>query len=491
MKKFLLTLALLFAPASAFAQCNGVFPAQNVCGSAAGGIPGPLPTSSFALAPGGTSGNIQINNGTGGLGGLTDAQVGGRIVAGTNGQIQYNNAGTFGGANSTVLTTAINAACTIAPTSCITFFNSVSPYWYGAKCDGTTHDETALQAALTAAITAASPLLIPAGVNCISNANLTNSTNGAIILINGASGLSRITFLSNFGFSFTGTASYYNFINFAITCQTTSNSPCLSITNATQSSSQGSVFQHLFIIGGVTQLNFQNMVETTIAFNIIESTSATGTSGISIDNTQTADVGANFIQSNTIVVVGVGATSVYGIFEQNCGGTQTQNNAIGGYSYDIYNNLTVTSGGVTGLLIQGNQLDNYSVGGIYFNSTGHASSYVHVAVNNNTIHANQATGAGSLGIAVSEAPGSITYMAQLGVTNNVIDTFSGTGGILVAGSSIFTVTGNVIGDEGTPTNAGIKTNASSGTCMVIGNAVGNYSTKLTNLATCATSGGTN
>lgn len=71
MKKLLLALALLFAPTASWAQCTGIFGANTVCGSAAGGIPGPLPTSSFALAPGGTSGQIQTNNGAGGLGAFT------------------------------------------------------------------------------------------------------------------------------------------------------------------------------------------------------------------------------------------------------------------------------------------------------------------------------------------------------------------------------------------------------------------------------------
>lgn len=40
MKKLLLVLALLFAPSLAWGQCNGVFPANTVCGSVLGGAPG-------------------------------------------------------------------------------------------------------------------------------------------------------------------------------------------------------------------------------------------------------------------------------------------------------------------------------------------------------------------------------------------------------------------------------------------------------------------
>jgi hypothetical protein len=49
MKKILLTLALVFAPSLAWAQCNGVFSANAVCGSLNGGPPGPANANSFAV----------------------------------------------------------------------------------------------------------------------------------------------------------------------------------------------------------------------------------------------------------------------------------------------------------------------------------------------------------------------------------------------------------------------------------------------------------
>jgi hypothetical protein len=69
MKKLLLILALLFAPASTWAQCNGIFPSGTVCGNPVGSpnIPGPLPLATFALAPAGSSGQIQLNGGSGQL----------------------------------------------------------------------------------------------------------------------------------------------------------------------------------------------------------------------------------------------------------------------------------------------------------------------------------------------------------------------------------------------------------------------------------------
>ena len=77
MRKLLLALSLLLIPSYAVAQCNGIFPTSTVCGTTSAGpnIPGPLPLSSFALAPGGVSGNVQTNNGSGGLAGINNTQL--------------------------------------------------------------------------------------------------------------------------------------------------------------------------------------------------------------------------------------------------------------------------------------------------------------------------------------------------------------------------------------------------------------------------------
>jgi hypothetical protein len=78
MKKLLLALALCFwLPSPVVAQCNGVFPSATVCGNPAGAanIPHALPLAAFALAPGGTNGQVQTNNGAGGLAGITNTQL--------------------------------------------------------------------------------------------------------------------------------------------------------------------------------------------------------------------------------------------------------------------------------------------------------------------------------------------------------------------------------------------------------------------------------
>lgn len=65
MNKLLLALALLFAPGLAHAQCNGIFSPNTICGTIAGGPPGPVATSVLTGVPAGTSGQIQYNSGAG------------------------------------------------------------------------------------------------------------------------------------------------------------------------------------------------------------------------------------------------------------------------------------------------------------------------------------------------------------------------------------------------------------------------------------------
>jgi hypothetical protein len=90
MKRLALTLALLLVPAFAHAQCNGVFPANTVCGNAGGS-----PNTARATNPASFQGS----------------------AGGTNGQIQYNNSGVLGGfttgGDATINTTT--GALTITP----------------------------------------------------------------------------------------------------------------------------------------------------------------------------------------------------------------------------------------------------------------------------------------------------------------------------------------------------------------------------------------
>lgn len=95
MRKLALAFALLVGMVgAASAQCNGIFPAGTICGSVAGGIAGPVLTSSFP------SGALTVGTST--------------IVGGTSTGILYNNAGVLG--NYSTITAVNGGPLTINPT---------------------------------------------------------------------------------------------------------------------------------------------------------------------------------------------------------------------------------------------------------------------------------------------------------------------------------------------------------------------------------------
>src|ERR1700733_1191198 len=86
MKKLLTLLALLFIPVEASAQCNGVFGANQVCGTVSGGVPGPVNIGSFTnpLVVGTTS-----------------------IINGTPNGFLYNNGGVLGNTTTVTVTNGL------------------------------------------------------------------------------------------------------------------------------------------------------------------------------------------------------------------------------------------------------------------------------------------------------------------------------------------------------------------------------------------------
>lgn len=149
MKKLLLVLLLLLAPSTAFAQCNGIFTNGTVCGNVSGVAKPPYqaPLSAFALAPGGASGNIQINDGAGGLAGITDSQAATRMQP--------------------FIVSVINLACQAAPTVCQSVFGYANAAWWGVVCDGVANNTTAFAAAIAsfpASGSGGGTLYLPPGV---------------------------------------------------------------------------------------------------------------------------------------------------------------------------------------------------------------------------------------------------------------------------------------------------------------------------------------
>lgn len=99
MRKLILSLFLYLLPSLAIAQCNGVFSANQVCGSVAGGLPGPVASTSFP------PGSLIVGTTT--------------ITNGTSNGLLYDNAGVLGNlatGNSGVLITSAGGVPSIATT---------------------------------------------------------------------------------------------------------------------------------------------------------------------------------------------------------------------------------------------------------------------------------------------------------------------------------------------------------------------------------------
>lgn len=180
MKRLLLLAALLALPTEVFAQCNGTFPNNTVCGNITGSanLPRAMSPASFLGAAGGTNGQIQYNNSSalGGFGPITGDWT--LTVPGGVATLATVNAnvGSFGSASNCttftvnakgLITAASQTACILAATS----INYTAPWTNAAAypqstlnqntiymtdfmgattCDGSTDQTTNLQRFLTA-----------------------------------------------------------------------------------------------------------------------------------------------------------------------------------------------------------------------------------------------------------------------------------------------------------------------------------------------------
>lgn len=123
MKKLLLALAFLLPTSGAWAQCNGTFPNNTVCGNitGSGNLPRPTNPSAFQGSAGGTNGQQQYNN-AGALGGFTQS---GDVTVNTSSGVSaiqpgvVSNSKLVTGASNTVKGTVNGSSTTdLAVTSC-------------------------------------------------------------------------------------------------------------------------------------------------------------------------------------------------------------------------------------------------------------------------------------------------------------------------------------------------------------------------------------
>jgi hypothetical protein len=364
---------------------------------------------------------------------------------------------------------------------------TISPLSFGAKCDGSTHDEVAFQNTVNAAVAQNVMIQLPAG-NCVLAATITNGTSlFEQTAIQGYGQASRITFLGSAGFSFGAQASYYFLRDFQIIC-TNSAPACLKIAFASGgATSFGSLIENLTIENGGAQVSFQNAVQLIFQNNVLVSNAASS-DGLDINNTQTADVGGNTFKDNFIVCTFTSACNA-GVTAVNVGGSQFIGNRMSGYGVDVHWITNISSGASTGLNFANNQLDNWVSFGALFENQGLGGFQLHVSVIGNVLN-NSGPATGGTGIEFTRTGGSGQAFGAVSVTGNQINTFNGLA-INVGDTFGFNVTGNQMVDSNGTGTTGINVTADDTNCVIVGNSIQNYTLHLNNPGTVCTVAGNN
>jgi len=449
MKKLIFTLALCLVSTGAWAQCNGVFGANTVCGSVAGGIPGQVSTSILTGVPGGSPGQVQFNS-AGAFGGLTNAQLtalinpfsstlSGAVPAsgGSSTSLFLNQAGGFtappypvtsvftrtgavaatsGDYNAGQITYTPVGTGGVATTDKAVRDRIVWVNDYGAVCDGTTNDATAFQNAINQGQTSGRPVRWIG--NCAINSGLSitgsldfGSFSGGIY-----TGQSRLTVTSASVLGITVTTANgnpVNFHDFGMQYSPAANAgvAAITITGTASNENSGSVLERLYLNGGIAigvdfvKASSWRLVNSTIVSSLAASTA------IRIANTNNGDSGDNTVYGNLIQQTG---GSGVGITWNSSGGTRIENNKILGVTMANGIALSLANGVVTSdIFIDGNSIEGLATSGISVNivRSGTTGGLNHIVIGHNEL------GGGQVCVSVpTDANG--TWINNINITGN-------------------------------------------------------------------------
>ncbi len=384
MKRFLLALVLSLLPSLAAAQCNGVFPANTLCGNATGASALPKPTSNSVLTgvPGGSSGQVQFNN-SGVFGGLTNTQLtalvnsftsglSGSVPASGGGTTSFLRAdGTFALIPSGAPIAAFDTICnptagSAVPIACQLGFLHLKDFSPSVVGDNSADDTTALQNWLNACATNRLICYLDPPSVCykITAALTVTSANGITIMGPGRDKVGNGICLSSTtqnGLVVT-TLGQINLYGFQITGQATATAgDMFKLNSGSSNPNQRSTMRDMYFQGGFNQVHYVTASGWTIDNGLFNGPNTSGISVFIEDNTAT-DAGDQFIHDSTFSGNATGTA----IVQTSAGGLKVVGNKIINYANGYL--LSLSSGVSTSdLFFSANSMEAFTSSGISLN----------------------------------------------------------------------------------------------------------------------------
>lgn len=347
----------------------------------------------------------------------------------------------------------------------------VDPCWFGAKGDGTTDDTVALQRAIVSA--GVSGLRLRAGTFVISSA-LTLGTGGGMLrgAGHGPFGATKITTTSPTADMLMVNVQGVTISDLQLDASVTRTAGAGIHIDHAEGSSQNTVIERNELLNQYIGIYQQRAALITVRDNIIVVPSNTGI-GVLISNTNNscdANTGSYhgnnlFGPSNTSV------TSSRGIWLQAGGGLILTANQVFGFGYNVYMSpdITCTTVPLSEFRIIGNNLDGFTLAGIYL-IAGLPLSIVSVSITGNNIC--------PVGAADTEAIVAVGAVGAVNITGgNNICGHAGAYGIHMFGDGTTVPYLNYIGGNiltGNGATAGVSVNV--GSTLIMPNVISGFAT---------------